>query len=130
MASVRVHTRIAASAEAVWKVVSDSGTISDWFPLIAKSAATTTTRTVELHNGPVIEEDIATNDQVLRRFQYAIRSGLPVESHLATIDVLEDGAGCLVVYSTDVQPDDVGSMMAGVLSDGLEGLKGYVEARA
>lgn len=128
MASVRVHTRIAASADAVWKVVSDAGNIADWFPPLARSQATATTRTVELHNGPVIEEDIVTNDQVLRRFQYAIRSGLPVDSHLATIDVLEDGATCIVVFSTDVKPDDVGSMMAGVLSDGLQGLKKYVES--
>lgn len=129
MASVRVHTRIAASADAVWKIVSDAGNVADWFPPIAKSEATATTRTMELHNGPVIQEDIVTSDQVLRRFQSSIQSGLPLESHLWTIDVLDDGAGSIVVYSADVKPDEVGSMMAGLLSDGLEGLKRYVEAR-
>lgn len=130
MASVRVHTRITAPADDVWKIVSDASSIADWFGPIVRSAVTGTTRTVELANGPVIEEDIVTNDQVLRRFQYSIRSGLPVESHLGTIDVLEDGAGSLVVYSTDVKPDEVGSMLAGVLSEALQGLKEYAESRA
>lgn len=130
MASVRVHTRIAAPADAVWKTVSDAGSIADWFGPIVRSSVSGTSRTVELENGPVIDEDIVTNDQVLRRFQYSIRSGLPVESHLGTIDVLEDGPGCLVIYSTDVKPDEIGSMIAGVLSDAVQGLKEYSEARA
>jgi hypothetical protein len=130
MASVRVHTRIAAPADQVWKVVSDAGSVADWFPPIARSSAQGSSRTVQLHNGPVIEEDIVTSDQVLRRFQHAIRSGLPVESHLATIDVLEDGPGALVVYGADVTPPEAASMMAGILSEALDGLKRFVEAAA
>lgn len=130
MASVRVHIRIAASADVVWTIVSDAGNVAEWFEAIEKSSVSGATRTVALANGPEITEDIVTNDPVLRRFQYAIRSGLPVQSHLGTIDVLEDGDGALVIYSTDVTPDEVGSMMAGVLSDALQGLKRYVESGA
>lgn len=130
MASVRVHTRIAAPAEEVWKVVSDAGNVSVWFPPIARSSSAGAKRTIQLHNGPVIEEDIVTSDQVLRRFQHAIRSGLPVDTHLATIDVLEDGSGALVVYGADVTPPEAASMMAGILSDALDGLKRYVESAA
>ena len=130
MASVRVHTRIAAPADQVWKVVSDAGNVADWFPPIARSSSEGTTRIVQLHNGPVIHEDIVTSDRVLRRFQHAIRSGLPVDSHLATIDVLEDGSGALVVYGADVTPPEAASMMAGILSDALDGLKRFVESAA
>jgi uncharacterized protein YndB with AHSA1/START domain len=130
MASVRVHTRIAAPADEVWKVVSDAGNVAAWFPPIASSSAVGATRTIQLHNGPVITEDIVTSDQVLRRFQHSIRSGLPLDTHLATIDVLEDAGGTLVVYGADVTPPEAASMMAGILSDALDGLKRFVERAA
>jgi hypothetical protein len=130
MASVRVHIRIAAPADLVWKVVSDAGNVAAWFPAIATSSASGASRTVQIHNGPVIAEDIITSDQVLRRFQHAIRSGLPLDSHLATIDVLDDGSGALVVYGADVTPPEAASMMAGLLSEALDGLKRFVESGA
>jgi hypothetical protein len=131
MASIRVHTRINASADDVWKVVADTGNLSDWFPPVTKSSQTGDVRTVELGPDTVLEERIVTADGDLRRLQYAIISGLPAGTeHLATIDVLEDGAGSLVVYGTDVTPDELGPMIQGALSAGIEGLKSYVEARA
>ena len=130
MTSVRVHIRIAAPADVVWKVVSDAATVAAWFPAVARSSAEGSTRTIHLHNGPVLEEDIVTNDQVLRRFQHAIRSGLPMDSHLATIDVLDDRDGALVIYGADVEPAAAASMMAGLLSEALDGLKRFVEAGA
>ncbi|MDX6299982.1 MAG: hypothetical protein QOF53_1196 [Nocardioidaceae bacterium] len=130
MASVRVHIRIAAPADVVWKVVSDAANVAAWFPAVAASSVAGTTRSVQLHNGPVITEDIVTSDQVLRRFQHAIRSGLPVDSHLATIDVLEDPSGALVIYGAEVTPPEAASMMAGLLSEALDGLKRFVESGA
>lgn len=130
MTSVRVHTRIAAPADVVWKVVSDAAAVSAWFPAVARSSSDGSARSLHLHNGPVIEEEIVTNDQVLRRFQHSIRSGLPLERHLATIDVLDDRDGALVVYGADVEPPAAASMMAGLLSEALDGLKRFVEAGA
>ena len=131
MASVRVHIRIAAPADLVWKVVSDAGNVAAWFPALAGSVAgDNNTRTLQLHNGPVIEEEIVTNDPVLRRFQHAIRSGLPVDTHLATIDVLDDGPDALVIYGADVTPPEAASMMAGLLSEALDRLKRFVESGA
>lgn len=52
----------------------------------------------------------------------------PVEHHLGTIDVLEDGGGSLVIYSTDVTPDEAAEQMNGALAQGLDGLKQHLEA--
>jgi hypothetical protein len=129
MASVRIHTRIDAPADDVWKVVSDTGNIADWFTPITTSSQTGDVRTVALEGGPTLEERIVTNDGELRRLQYEIIAGLPLESHLATIDVLEDGAGTLVVYGTDVKPDELADTFRGALTAGLDGLKAHAEAR-
>lgn len=128
MATVRHHTRIAATPDAVWQVVSDAGAISTWFPLIEESSAEDGVRRCTLKGGGRLEEEIVTSDDTLRRFQYRITSGdMPVEFHLGTVDVLEDGDGSLVVYSTDVKPDDLGPMMDGVLAEGLSGLRAHLE---
>jgi uncharacterized protein YndB with AHSA1/START domain len=132
MASIRVHARIAASADDVWKVIADFGNIADWFPPVTKSEQTgDALRVVELGPETVLEEKIVTLDGDLRRLQYAITSGLPEGTqHLATIDVLDDAGGALVVYSTDVTPDELGDMIRGALQAGVDGLKSYVEARS
>ncbi len=41
----------------------------------------------------------------------ASRKGRPVDFHLATVDVLEDGDGALVIYGSDVEPDEVADAM-------------------
>ena len=132
MASIRVHIRIAASPDAVWKVVADTGNIADWFPAVTKSEQVSPDlRVVELGPDTVFEERIVTLDGGLRRLQYVISAGLPEGmKHLATIDVLEDGAGSLLVYGTDITPDDLAPMINGALAEAIQSLKAYVEARA
>jgi hypothetical protein len=129
VASLRSHVRIARPADEVWRVVSDAGAISTWFPAIERSTATASTRTIELTGGLTLEEDIVTNDPELRRFQYRIRPGaLPVERHLGTIDVIADGDESIVVYSTEIEPDSLAPVMAPAIEGGVQGLKAHLEA--
>lgn len=128
MASLRTHARIARSAEDVWKVVSDPAAISTWFPGIEESTASQGSRSCTLAGGTELEEDIVNVDGSLRRFQYRIRAGMPVEQHLGTVDVLEDGQqASLVVYSTEIEPDSLAEMMGPAIEGGLQGLKDHLE---
>lgn len=128
MATIRHHARIDRSPDEVWKVVSDAGSISTWFPLIEQSRAEDGVRYCSLQGGGRLEEEIVTSDDRLRRFQYRIVAGdMPVEHHIGTVDVLADGPSSLVVYSTDVAPDEVAEQMDGVLAAGLQGLKTHLE---
>lgn len=127
MASVRHHIQINAAPDEVWKVISDVGSVSNWFGPIASSSATATGRIVTLGDGTEIDEDTVTLDDELRRFQYRIKTGLPVEHHIGTFDVIPNGDGSLVVYGTDVRPDELGPTFAAVTGEGLKGLKAYIE---
>lgn len=82
-----------------------------------------------LGDGTELAEDTVTSDDELRRFQYTIKSGLPLEHHIGTFDVLPDGEGSLVIYSADVLPDDLGPTFVAVMAEGIKGLKEYVESR-
>ena len=127
MATVRHHIRIDAPADKVWGVIRDAGSVSEWFGPLASSEATATGRIVTLGDGTVIDEDVVTSDDTLRRFQYTIKSGLPVEHHIGTFDVLEDGAGSLVVYAADVRPDELAPIFDGVMGQGIQDLKAFCE---
>ena len=77
---------------------------------------------------PIIEE-IVTVDDDLRRFQYSITEmPIPVEFHLSTIDVLEDGDGTLIVYGVDVRPDMLKDILAPTISGATVGMKKHFEA--
>lgn len=128
MATIRHHITIDRSPDEVWKVVSDAGAISTWFPGMESSSSDGATRTVVMGGGIELQEDIVTNDDELRRFQYRITPGaMPVDYHLGTIDVLPVGDTSLVVYSAEIVPDDIAPLLSPALEGGLAGLKARIE---
>jgi carbon monoxide dehydrogenase subunit G len=129
MATLRSDARIARPADEVWKVVSDVGGIGKWFPGIESAELTPTGRTISIAGGITLNEDVVTNDHALRRFQYKILPGgpVPVEFHLGTVDVLEDGAGSRVIYGTDIAPDSLAAILGPSIEAAVAGLKDHVE---
>lgn len=127
MATIRAHTRIDRSADEVWKVVSDAGSMQ-WFPGVDRSEVKDDVRTVTF--GEIqVDEKIVTSDDELRRFQYRITGGaLPVENHLGTIDVFDVDGAALVVYSTEIEPDGLRDILQPSISGALDGLKKHLES--
>ena len=130
MGTVRRHVFIARSADTVWALVGDPGRLHEWFPSTA-TERDGAKRWVSLASGLRFEEDIVTLDHDLRRFQYRIVNNPIVQSHLGTVDVIADGPGrCVVVYSTDADPEVMALMIAGAAGEGLETLKTMMEQNA
>ncbi len=101
-------------------MVGDPAEITEWGPSIAACAMLGTTRILTLDRGGTVEEEIITLDQTLRRIQYSVRKGLPVDSHLGTVDVIELSANrCMVIYSTDVTPDPFARHIAAALDGSI-----------
>jgi len=131
MATLRSHITIDRPADQVWAVVSDAGAISTWFPMVQTSTASGEDRHCTLEGGVPLDEKIVTNDPNLRRFQYSIvGGGVPAQSHLGTIDVIEQGGISLVVYSTEITPDELAGTLGPAIEDGIRGLKQHCETNA
>ena len=127
MATVRRHVFIARAADDVWTLVGDPARLHEWFPTTATEVEGSK-RWVSLASGLRFEEEIVTLDHDLRRFQYRIVNNAIVQSHLGTVDVIADGPDrCVVVYSTDADPDVMALMIAGAAGDGLERLRIMME---
>jgi hypothetical protein len=129
MATIRHHIQIDRSPDEVWKAVTDSNAWPSWFPGLdaVTVEADGSGRTINL-GGMDVPEDIVTNDDGLRRFQYRIRPGLlPLEYHLGTLDVLPSGEGSIVVYSTEILPDDGAALIGPATEAAVAGLKAHLE---
>jgi len=121
--SVRRHAILAASAADVWAFIGRPEALHEWFP-------TTSTRVegdkrwVTLPSGIVFEEQIVLVDNDLRRFQYSIIGNPLVTQHLGTIDVIAiTEASCIVVYSTNIEPEVLGLAIGAAAGDGLRTLQ-------
>ncbi|TQL54535.1 SRPBCC family protein [Subtercola boreus] len=123
MVSIREHGWLASAAATVWEVVGSPSAITEWAPSIASAVMDGSLRTLTLKRGGEIVEEIVTLDDELRRIQYAVRSGLPVTAHLATVDVIPTGeSSCLVLYSTDLSPDGLAAPIARSMQNSISAL--------
>jgi hypothetical protein len=125
--TVRRQVRIACAPDDVWRFIGDPSRIAEWFPGITAAAVDGTTRVITTGSGIPIPEEIVTQDDIQRRFQYRI-TGPMVKEHLSTLDVLdlEDGT-CLVVYAADADPSPMALIIAGAAGNALEHLRTMME---
>lgn len=129
MATMRREVWIDRPAAEVWALLRDPASVTRWFPGMVDVAIDGTSRVITLRSGLPLQEEIVSSRDDLRRFQYRLLGPLPVEHHLASIDVIADGhARCLVVYSTDVVPHALAPILDGAVGDALDALKHLVEA--
>ena len=125
--SVRRAVRIARPADEVWGVVGDPSRIHEWFPGIDACTVDGDLRVITTGAGLPIPEQILTNDQVQRRFQYRITAPM-VREHLSTLDVLDLGDGTsLAVYSADADPSTMALVIAGAAGSALEHVRDQLE---
>jgi uncharacterized membrane protein len=130
MTSLRSTVTIEASADDVWAVVASSDELPSWFASVDSCSVEGDMRLCTLKRGGRVLERVVNVDDALRRFQYSVVEGLPVSNHLGTIDVIETGARqCLVVYSTEAEPDPVAVGISQAVAGALADLKVLVEQR-
>ena len=123
MGTVRRNAFVECNADKVWSFVGAPERLHEWFP-ITECRVEGNKRWITLAAGIVFEEDIVTLDHDLRRFQYKIVNNSLIKFHLGTVDVIPDGdKRCLVVYSTDMEPEVLALPIAGAASLGLEKVK-------
>ncbi len=131
MTTLRSHAILDHDADEVWALVRDAAGISAWFPAMASSSGDQTRRLVTLADGSRLDEVIVTLDDAMRRLQYrAVGGDLPITAHLGTVDVLAlDANRSLLVYSTEVEPDELGAAFHSAIDEAVQGLGAYLDGR-
>jgi len=124
MSSTRTHRTVSATPDEVWAVLADWANVGAWFPGISSCVVEGDVRTLTLGNGATIVETITTLDPQLRRLEYEVTGGdVKVDSHRATMDVLDVGGKTVVVSSVHTMPEARLKIFAGTLEPALDGLE-------
>jgi carbon monoxide dehydrogenase subunit G len=125
--SVRRAVRIQRPAEDVWAFIGDPARLHEWFPGITATTVDGTSRVITTRMGIPMPEEIVTDDQLARRFQYKLL--LPaIKEHLSTLDVHDLGDGtCLATYAADADPAAMALIIAGAAGNALENAKQMLE---
>ena len=123
MGTVRRHAFVECNADTVWAFVGAPERLHEWFP-ITECRVEGNKRCITLGAGIIFEEDIVTLDHDLRRFQYKIVNNPLIKFHLGTVDVIPDGSNrCLVMYSTDMDPEVLALPIGGAAGVGIAKVK-------
>jgi hypothetical protein len=121
--SVRRHAILSASAERVWSFIGRPDALHEWFPT-SSTRVEGDKRWVTLPSGIVFEERIVLIDNDLRRFQYSIIGNPLITQHVGTYDVIAlSDDKCIVIYSTDIEPEVLGLAIGAAAGHGLKNLE-------
>ncbi|MEM7581918.1 MAG: SRPBCC family protein [Acidobacteriota bacterium] len=131
MASIRKEIFVQVPATAAWDAVRDVGAIHT---RLAPGFVTDTTiedggavRVVTFADGLVLRERIVALDDEARRLVWSVVDG-PFEHHNASVQVMDDGLGCRVVWTADLLPDEQADTVAAIMESGLGLTKQTLEA--
>ena len=127
-----VSIDVAASPDVAWALAGDPAAITKWFAPVTTVEVIRDERRATMGNGAVIVEQLVERDDAARRYSYVVRSGIPgLTSHRATIQVDQTPAGARVSWrqvATSDDPDyDIETRLRGVMSAGLERMRGLLE---
>jgi carbon monoxide dehydrogenase subunit G len=118
---------ISAPAGDVWALIGQFGGLDDWMAGVDACVVEGDLRTVSTM-GMEITERLVGRDEAARTITYSIvGEGAPVQSHEATISVLESDGGSEVTWAVTVEPAEAEGMFRDIYQGALDGLKATVE---
>ncbi|MBI2312411.1 MAG: SRPBCC family protein [Betaproteobacteria bacterium] len=134
MSKVKMETRLAASADLLWKTIGGFNALPAWHPAIEKSESDGdrkgSVRTLKLVGGGTVTERLEHISDVERVYRYSIlNSPLPVAGYTAEIRVIDNGDGTsTVTWSSEFQPanlpeSDAVKAIQGIYQAGFDNLK-------
>lgn len=109
----------------VWKELAEVGKVNRVIDSLGEVTLDGDTRTCALGDAGHLEELIVAVDDERMRLAYAITtSPFNLTHHHASMQVLPDGAGSRVVWTTDLKPDE----MAGAVSAPIDAAVASIES--
>jgi carbon monoxide dehydrogenase subunit G len=131
MTSVRRDIQLAADPATVWDAVADVGAVHRRLcpGVLIDSRAAEGGRVVTFAGGAEVRERVVDLDPVARRFVYTVVAGtLAFEHHQASMQVEPDGAGSRLVWVSDLLPDELAPVVAGLMDRGVEAMRSVFTA--
>lgn len=126
MSTIRSEVPVSAPSAAVWDAVRDFGAAHRrLFPGVLTDVTLDgdRARVVTFANGLIVRELLVSVDDDARRLVYSSVGGR-ASHHNAALEVRDDAAGnSVVVWTTDLLPDELAQIVAGLVEAGSAAMK-------
>lgn len=124
MATLHREVHIEARREAIWDAARDVGALHTRLVpgFVVNTQLEGNCRTVTFGNGMVVRELIISVDDQRRRLAWTAHGG-KTSHYNAVLEVLADGSGTRVVWTTDLLPDEMAAPVAEMQDKGLAAMK-------
>ena len=131
MATLHKEIHIEARPEAIWDAARDLGALHRRLVpgFVVDTQLEGNARIVTFGNGMVVRELIISVDDQRRRLAWTAIGGRTTHYN-AVLEVLADGSGTRVVWTTDLLPDEMAEPVAAMQENGLAAMKKTFERRA
>lgn len=124
MASLFKDIFIAASSERVWDAARDIGALHTRLVpgFVIDTRLAPGERVVTFANGVTLREPIISLDDARRRLAWSSIGGITTHYN-AVLEVIAEGEGTRVRWTTDFLPDEVGPRISAMQDQGLQAMK-------
>jgi carbon monoxide dehydrogenase subunit G len=124
MASLHKEIRIAAPASAIWDAARDLGALHTRLVpgFVVDTQLEAGSRLVTFFNGMKLREPIITVDDERRRLVWSASGGATTHYN-AVLQIIPDGDGSRVQWTTDFLPETVTGTLSGMQDQGLAAMK-------
>lgn len=95
-----------APPDEVWAFIGDPTTVPRWYPKYASVEVDGDSRVLRTAEGGELHERLLERDDARRFYSYSVVSGAPVSTHLASFEVVPEGAGSRIRWATQAEPSD------------------------
>ena len=126
--AIRVEQVLPFTADQVWAIVGTPERV-DWVPGIEGCDYDGEVRAFKLPGAGFIKERILKRDAAARYIEYScFESPMPLEQHLASIQLEPADSGCLMIWHTSVEPAQVEPFIRESMDGALVQLQAVCEA--
>jgi len=116
MATLFMTSRLPVSVEQAWRRVAAVGQVHDILPVVTSCSVEGDQRACLLANGAHLKEKIISIDDDLKRLAYSvIDSPFGLEYHAASMQIVADGQGSRINWTTDFKPDQLKELLTPML---------------
>jgi Polyketide cyclase / dehydrase and lipid transport len=130
MATICVEVRVAVDAHSVWDAIRDVGNahLRLFRGVLTSVELTNDGRVVTFANGLVVNEPTVDINEEMRRYAWT-SSGALTTHYNSSLQVFEEsGGGSRIVWTTDVLPNDVRAVVAGLMEAGAAAMEATLTA--
>lgn len=130
MATITRRVPVASGSVQAWDAIADPARINLLLTFLGPATVQGDQRSCSLGDQGSLEELLVANDPHLKRVAYSITSSpFGFAHHHASMEIIEDADGAVVVWTTDFLPDALRETIEPVIDLGVSSIQEVLGAR-